>query len=173
MPSSVGGWGECSTADTGPWLATDGSSFAVGVERFREFDINARSSLDRDVGLSAAGNSCSDFAAGDNSPRGSAFKVWSLTRTGSTRPADSDGGAIIGATTVLLGANIAAAARCASWSNSDSGALVSNNRTLIPRPVARPGRLRISIEKEGIGRFKDVLDNFSLFERIARCRRHC
>jgi hypothetical protein len=166
-PSSDRGLAEWSTADAGWSLATDGRSLAGGVERFRDFDAHARSSLDRDVGLSAAFNSCSDSAAGDNSPRGIAFKGWSIARTGSTRPAVAVGGATIGATTVLLGANIAAAARCESRSNPDSGALVSNKRALMPGPVVRPGRLRISIEKEGIGRFKFVLVNFGLLERIA------
>ena len=77
-------------------------------------------------------------------------------------------GAIVGATTALLGANIAAATRCEARSNSDSEALVSNNRALIPGPLERPRRRRISIEKEGIARFEFVLDYSGSRERIAR-----
>src|SRR6185437_2169462 len=91
-----------------------------------------------------------------------------MTRTGSTRSVGADVGTTIGTTTALRGAKIETAARCGSRSHSGGGALVSNNRMWGPDPVARPGRLRISIEKERMGRFKCVLDYFSLHERIAR-----
>ena len=68
--------------------------------------------------------------------------------------------------TAVLGANIAAAARCESPSNSNSRAFVSNKRALDPELVARPGRLRISTEKDGVGRFKCVLGNLRCLERI-------
>jgi hypothetical protein len=60
-------------ADTGRLLATDGCSVGNGAERIRDFDGDARPSLDRGVDLSAACDSRSDSTSGDKSLCGSVF----------------------------------------------------------------------------------------------------
>ena len=82
------------------------------------------------------------------------------------RPLDGDGETAAEATSALFGPNIAATARCVSRSNSPRGGLVSNSAGLAPGLAARPGRRRTSIVKEGMGRFKLVLDDLGVLARI-------